>query len=204
MGATQKDEREMILTLPGSLRYRTASTPGRPPDDAPNAADSRGIPTGLTKHLGSTIYLVQMSRNPKMSAVGYLRIGVGTGMAAGSSVFRDCPASQVRFVNGWRPPGPCSFARTYKAREEPPGLSEPGYRRPWRDPPSLRRNNKHLTRGDRQQPKTPPQRKAVLTQMPLPDRRRILVVHVYRVRLLHQLRPTAGAKLVSPGSEQAE
>ena len=138
-----------------------------------------------------------------MNAVGYLRIGVGTGMVAGSSVSRDCPASQERFENEWRPPEPCSSARTYKAREELPGPSEPGYRRPSRDPPSLRRNNKHLIRGDRQRPKTSPQSKAVLTQMPLLDRRGTPIVHVYRVRLLHQLRPTAGARLVSQGSEQA-
>lgn len=133
--------------------------PGRPPDDAPNVAGSRGIPTELTKRLGSTILLGQMSRIPKMSAVGYLRIGVGTGMVAGSSVFRDFLASQERFENEWRPREPYSFARRSKARVGLPGPSVVEYHRPLRDRPSLRHNNRHLKPCFRQQSETSPQGK---------------------------------------------
>lgn len=205
MGATDEDERETILTLPGSLRYRTASTPGRLPDDVPNVADSLGIPTEPTKDLGSTIFLGQMSQNPRTSVVGYLRIGVGTEMVAGSSVFRDFPASQERFENEWRPREPCSFARRCKGRVELPGPSGLGHRRRLRDRPSLRRNNKHLKPGYLSTARrNVAASKAALTQVPLPDRRRIRTVHVYRVRLLHELSPGAGAKLISRGSKRAE
>ena len=64
----------MVLTHPGFLRYRTASTPGRPSDDAPNVANSRDIPTELMKDLGSMIFPGRTSLNQKMSAARYLRI----------------------------------------------------------------------------------------------------------------------------------
>jgi hypothetical protein len=83
METTQEIKKEVILTRPGSLRYQTASTPGRPSGDAPNVANSRDIPTELAKRLDSMIHPAQMTLNPKMSAVPYLRIA-GMGMAVAS------------------------------------------------------------------------------------------------------------------------
>lgn len=78
---TQKDE-QLILTRAGSPRRQTSSTQSRPPDDDSNVASSLEIPTELMQLLGSTICPGQTSPTPKMSAVRYLRIDQGTGMAA--------------------------------------------------------------------------------------------------------------------------
>lgn len=75
---------EADLTHSEPMRYQTTSAHGRPSDGAPNAVNSRGIPTGLTKHRDSTISPDQMNPNLKTSAVRGLRTEEGMGIVAGS------------------------------------------------------------------------------------------------------------------------
>ena len=140
----------------------------------------------------------QTSPNLKMNA-RYLR-AEEIEMAVTSSVARDylawdCCASESL------PREPGSFAHRCTGRAGLVGFSASARRRPWRAHPSHQHSNMRLVvelvNGRR------PRGKAVFTQMPLSDVHGSVAVHVYRVRLLHELHPSAGTGLISRKSEQA-